>query len=161
MVSGFLANLERVGENISDLEREQLGEAGIDLLSSTLRWVSRPADCHPVGAQPSSTSIKQYVRTRLDDPALDPGSVAAAFAISVRHVHRLFSDEAESFSSWVRNERLTRCFDRLGDPGYRDVGIHDIRERYGFTDAAVFSRAFKRRYGITPSARREQISDPP
>ncbi|NDK92629.1 helix-turn-helix domain-containing protein [Gordonia desulfuricans] len=160
-VSGFLTNLQRVGEDASDVEREQLGEAGIDLLATTLRWAAGPSHGGGAGPQRSLMSIKQYVRSRLGDPLLTPHGVAAAFSISVRHLHRLFTEESATFSSWVRDERLMRCFECLGDPAYRHLSVQDIRVRYGFADAAVFSRAFKRQYGITPSERREHVRAAP
>ncbi|HEX3803355.1 MAG TPA: helix-turn-helix domain-containing protein [Solirubrobacteraceae bacterium] len=93
--------------------------------------------------------IRRYVRTHLRDPELSPTSIAREFAMSIRALHALFEDGAESVAVLVRNERLQRC---LEDLQQRNGGsITEIAFRWGFCDAAHFSRVFKRRYGATPS----------
>jgi AraC family transcriptional regulator, positive regulator of tynA and feaB len=93
--------------------------------------------------------IRRYVRAHLQDPDLGPTSIAQAFAMSVRALHALFEDGEASVAVLVRNERLTRC---LEDLRRRNGGsVTDVAFRWGFCDAAHFSRVFKRQYGVTPS----------
>ena len=93
--------------------------------------------------------IRLYVRAHLQDPNLGPTSIARAFAISVRALHALFEDGDESVALMVRNARLRRC---LEDLQLRNGGsVTDIAFRWGFSDAAHFSRIFKRKFGVTPS----------
>ena len=93
--------------------------------------------------------IRVYVRAHLQDPDLGPTSIARAFAISVRALHALFEDGDESVALMVRNARLRRC---LEDLQLRNGGsVTDIAFRWGFSDAAHFSRIFKRKFGVTPS----------
>lgn len=93
--------------------------------------------------------IRRYVRTHLQDSDLGPTTIARAFAMSVRALHALFEDGDESVAVMVRNERLQRC---LEDLQRRNGGsVTDIAFRWGFCDAAHFSRVFKRKFGVTPS----------
>ena len=93
--------------------------------------------------------IRRHVRTHLQDPQLGPASIARAYAMSVRALHALFEDGDESVAVLVRNERLQRC---LEDLKQRNGGsITEIAFRWGFCDAAHFSRVFKRGFGATPS----------
>jgi AraC family transcriptional regulator, positive regulator of tynA and feaB len=93
--------------------------------------------------------IRRYVRTHLQDSGLGPTTIARAFAMSVRALHALFEDGDESVAVMVRNERLQRC---LEDLQRRNGGsVTDIAFRWGFCDAAHFSRVFKRKFGVTPS----------
>lgn len=95
------------------------------------------------------TEIRRYVRTHLQDSDLGPTTIARAFAMSVRALHALFEDGDESVAVMVRNERLRRC---LEDLQRRNGGsVTDIAFRWGFCDAAHFSRVFKRKFGVTPS----------
>jgi AraC-like DNA-binding protein len=95
------------------------------------------------------TEIRRYVRTHLQDSDLGPTTIARAFAMSVRALHALFEDGDESVAVMVRNERLRRC---LEDLQRRNGGsVTDIAFRWGFCDAAHFSRVFKRKFGLTPS----------
>jgi AraC family transcriptional regulator, positive regulator of tynA and feaB len=93
--------------------------------------------------------IRRYVRTHLHDPALSPASIAKAYAMSVRALHALFEDADESVAGLVRSERLLRCLEDLQRPNAGSVT--DIAFRWGFCDAAHFSRVFKREFGATPS----------
>jgi AraC family transcriptional regulator, positive regulator of tynA and feaB len=93
--------------------------------------------------------IRRYVRTHLHDPTLSPASIARAYAMSVRALHALFEDAEESVAGLVRSERLHRCLEDLQRPNAGSVT--DIAFRWGFCDAAHFSRVFKREFSATPS----------
>jgi AraC family transcriptional activator of tynA and feaB len=93
--------------------------------------------------------IRRYVRSHLQDPGLGPASIARAYAMSVRALHALFEDAETSVAGLVRSERLARCMEDLQR---RNGGsVTDIAFRWGFCDAAHFSRVFKRTFGATPS----------
>jgi AraC family transcriptional activator of tynA and feaB len=93
--------------------------------------------------------IRRYVRSHLQEPKLGPASIARAYAMSVRALHALFEDADTSVAGLVRTERLARCLEDL----QRSNGgsVTDIAFRWGFCDAAHFSRVFKRTFGATPS----------
>jgi AraC family transcriptional activator of tynA and feaB len=96
--------------------------------------------------------IRRYVRTHLQDPLLGPASIARAYSMSLRALHALFEDADTSVAGLVRSERLARCLDDLQQPNGGTVT--DIAFRWGFCDAAHFSRVFKRAFGATPSETR-------
>ncbi|HEY1515996.1 MAG TPA: helix-turn-helix domain-containing protein [Solirubrobacteraceae bacterium] len=93
--------------------------------------------------------IRRYARTHLQDPELGPASIARAYSISVRALHALFEDVDASVAGLVRTERLARCLEDLQRPN--GGSVTDIAFRWGFCDAAHFSRVFKRAFGVTPS----------
>ncbi|HUO73142.1 MAG TPA: helix-turn-helix domain-containing protein [Solirubrobacteraceae bacterium] len=97
--------------------------------------------------------IRRYVRTHLQDPVLGPASIASAYAMSVRALHALFEDADTSVAGLVRSERLARCLQDLQRPN--GGSVTDIAFRWGFCDAAHFSRVFKREFGATPSEIRQ------
>ncbi len=97
--------------------------------------------------------IVRYVRIHLQDPALGPAAIARSYAMSVRALHALFEDAQESVAGLVRSERLARCLEDLQRPN--GGSVTDIAFRWGFCDAAHFSRVFKRRFGATPSEIRQ------
>lgn len=97
--------------------------------------------------------IGRYIRTHLQDPELGPASIARAYAISVRTLHSLFEGGEQSVAGLVRAERLARCLEDLRQPN--GGSVTDIAFRWGFCDAAHFSRVFKREFGATPSEIRQ------
>jgi AraC-like DNA-binding protein len=126
---------------------EAAGNAALELLRAAVEPqlpTSRAATRAAMRAE-----ITRYVRTHLQDPALGPASIAQAYSMSVRALHALFEDSDESVAGMVRSQRLARCLEDL----QRTNGgsITDIAFRWGFCDAAHFSRVFKRRFGATPS----------
>jgi AraC family transcriptional regulator, positive regulator of tynA and feaB len=97
--------------------------------------------------------VRRYVRTHLQDPLLGPTSIARAYAMSVRALHALFEDADTSVAGLVRSERLARCLEDLQRP--HGGSVTDIAFRWGFCDAAHFSRVFKREFDATPSEIRQ------
>jgi transcriptional regulator GlxA family with amidase domain len=97
--------------------------------------------------------IEQYLLANLGDPFLTPDSVAAAHFISTRHLQRLFAARGRTVSQSLRAARLEGCRRDLLVAGPAE-SVSAIARRYGFTDAAVFSRAFRAAYGTTPTGYR-------
>ena len=97
--------------------------------------------------------VARYVRSHLQDPDLGPATIARAYAMSVRTLHALFEDVDESVAALVRAERLARCLEDLRRAN--GGSVTDIAFRWGFCDAAHFSRVFKREFGATPSEVRQ------
>jgi AraC-like DNA-binding protein len=125
--------------------------AALELLRAAIEpWVptSRAATRGAMRAE-----IRRYVRTHLQDPILGPASIARAYAMSVRALHALFEDADTSVAGLVRSERLARCMEDL--QRVNGGSVTDIAFRWGFCDAAHFSRVFKREFGATPSEIRQ------
>ena len=76
-------------------------------------------------------------------------AASAAATLSVRALHAAFEDTGESVAGLVRRERLARCYEDLERPS--GGSVTEIAFRWGFRDAAHFSRAFKREFDVTPS----------
>lgn len=121
--------------------------AALELLRAAIEPTLPPS--RSVARAAMRSEIRRYVRTHLHEPALSPASIAQAYAMSVRALHALFEDADESVAGLVRSERLLRCLEDLQRPNAGSVT--EIAFRWGFCDAAHFSRVFKREFGATPS----------
>lgn len=99
--------------------------------------------------------IKGYIEDRLADPRLEPGDIALAHHISPRYLRKLFESEGESVSRWIRMRRLEHCRRDLARPDLYDKSVTEVANRWGFTDAAHFSRVFRRMYGQSPREYRQ------
>lgn len=78
------------------------------------------------------------------------GSLAAEYGCSPSHFHRLFTAAVgETPKAHVERVRLERAAYRLG---VTRKSVLDIALSIGFESHETFSRAFKRRFGVTPSA---------
>ncbi|GAA2994059.1 helix-turn-helix domain-containing protein [Streptosporangium longisporum] len=98
--------------------------------------------------------VRAFVLRNLGDPGLTPQTIAEAHGISRRQLNRLFQDQDLPVAAWVRQRRLARCHRDLADPNLRSEAVHVIACRWGFADAPSFTRAFRARYGMTPTEHR-------
>jgi len=94
--------------------------------------------------------VTRYVEEHLDEPDLSPKTVASAHGISVRTLHLAFAETGTTIGRLIHEKRL--------EASYRDllrastgVTVTDIAYRWGFSDAAHFSRRFKLAFGLPPS----------
>lgn len=93
--------------------------------------------------------VADYIHRNLDDPTLGPQSVADALGLSTRQLHRIFAARGWTPDRWIWHQRLLRCrHDLTLTPA--NGSIAQIAFRWGFNDAAHFSRAFRRSFGVSP-----------
>ncbi|SED47810.1 helix-turn-helix domain-containing protein [Rhodobacter sp. 24-YEA-8] len=95
--------------------------------------------------------LRAIVLSHLSDPDLGAGQIAAYAGISVRYMHKLFSDTGTSVNRWIQDQRLAICHLLLSDPAHAHRSIGEIAYANGFNDAGYFSQLFSRKYGISPS----------
>ena len=101
-------------------------------------------------------AAKVDILQNLASHGLSAAALAKRLGITPRYVHMLFETEGTTFSQFVRARRLMMARRLLADPRYDQRTITDIAYEVGFGDLSYFNRAFRRRFGITPSdVRRE------
>ncbi|ENO15382.2 helix-turn-helix domain-containing protein [Marinobacter nanhaiticus D15-8W] len=95
--------------------------------------------------------LQERIEAQLDQP-LNLATLAGWVNLSPYHFARLFR---ASFGcapyQYLQERRLTRARDELRQS---DLPVTTIAMHCGFNDASQFSRAFRKRFGITPSAYR-------
>lgn len=149
----FAAAFVRNHEDLSARENTRAMDTIVDMLDGALRAYfgererSR-RDLH------HRERIVALVEKELANPALDAAFIARAVGLSVRHVRRLFADDAVPLMQWILEQRLERCFGELCDPASGARLIGEIAFSWGFNDQSHFSRVFRKRFGMMPSALR-------
>lgn len=111
-----------------------------------VRAVRRAAILHDIG-------------TSLFDPKLAAPAVAARLGITPRYLRKLLEETGKSFSEHLLDKRLERAAALLRDPQRRGARIATIAYECGFGDLSYFNRAFRRRFGLTPSDMRAAALD--
>ncbi|GAB2777998.1 helix-turn-helix domain-containing protein [Amycolatopsis magusensis] len=132
----------------------RLGTILLDLLTAVLAHESDAHHTPPPQHEALLLRIQEFVCRHLGEPSLSPIAVANAHHISLRQLHRLFRTQDTTVAAWIRRQRLDRCRRDLADPRHGGSPVHAIATRWGFTDPAYFSRAFRAAYGISPSEHR-------
>ncbi|MBG6081998.1 AraC-like DNA-binding protein [Rubrivivax gelatinosus] len=132
-------------------ERLALGDALLRLIERVAAHDTAGATA-PVGESAATRQrrlAEAFILERLHDHRLDVAHIAAHLGVSTRYLHRLFADGAQVMQ-WVQEQRLQACWQALRTRRGRPVA--EVAWAWGFTSAAHFSRSFKRRFGVPPSA---------
>jgi AraC-like DNA-binding protein len=98
----------------------------------------------------------EYIKEHLADPALSADRIADALFISRRRLYQLF-DDGDGVSGRIRQLRIDRAKELLGDPAHAVKGIGEISRQCGFANAAHFSRTFRKVVGETPRDYRDRV----
>jgi AraC-like DNA-binding protein len=131
-----------------------MGRASLDLLKAAL--ASRD-----LADQPDTVRLQvdTYIQAHLSDAGLCHRTVAEAFHMSERTLHRLFAEAGQSVTGRIRSYRLDAILADLRSSGSANDSISRIAARWGVHDMPHLVRAFRARYGMTPSEARRQSHD--
>jgi AraC-like DNA-binding protein len=95
--------------------------------------------------------MKKSVLDNLDQGDLSICSIAQAHGLSPRQAQRLFAQTGTTFTEYVGEQRLLLARRLLGERHHRYSKISTIAYGAGFSDLSYFNRAFRKRFGETPS----------
>ena len=96
-------------------------------------------------------AVKAFITRNIRRPDLSARAVAVHLGVTPRYVHVLFETEGLSCDKFVIERRLERAYEMLFDSQHSDRTITTIAFTAGFSDLSHFNRAFRRRFGMTPS----------
>ena len=140
---------------------------GVSVLALCLWMIaSRPAAAIREKSSPAPRldhqEIRQLARLRdvardaavISDPGLNLSRLAQHLKLPEHKVRRLIhlGEGAENFSAWLNAIRTERVAAFLLDPTRADVAISSLAFEVGYNALSVFNRAFRARYGMSPSA---------
>ncbi len=95
--------------------------------------------------------IKAYIARNLGRTALSVPEVAERHGVTPRYVQMLFAAEGVTFSEYVLGRRLAQARQMLTEPAFTSRSISSIAFEAGFADLSHFNKAFRRRFGATPT----------
>ena len=146
-----------IADQAEHMQERQCGaavETALELIATSLEGRSPAAG--DAARSDQLDRVKRYIEENLGCPELSPREIADRFHISLRYLYLLFGDESTSVSRWIMERRLEHCRRQLVC-SHRSFSITEVALRWGFNDPAHFSRAFKKRYGLSPRACRGGI----
>lgn len=151
MIVPYLTQLAGNLEQLSGATGARLTQSAMDLVTTLF---THELDLDTTSNDPHRALMQRihaHIDRNLASADLSPTSIAAAHFISTRHLHGLFQEQGTSVSTWIRVRRLERCRRDLVNPLFADRPVSAIAARWGFVDAAHFSRTFKAAYEVSPS----------
>ncbi len=154
-LSGIVGHfIRQLSENLDVLNGpsgSRLAANALDLVSTMLH---AEMDISPDRMKPQAllaVAVREYIDANLSDPLLSPASIAAAHFISTRHLHNVFHESGTTVATWIRTQRLEGARRDLRDPLHAGLPVGAVAARWGFLDAAHFSRTFRDAFGVPPS----------
>ncbi|MET0496626.1 MAG: helix-turn-helix domain-containing protein [Actinoplanes sp.] len=139
MVQNVLPDLSPVGVRAAQ-------DTLIELATSVAQHGFDDADARL--APPLAQAAKDLAEQWLTNPELSPAMLARELNVSMRTLQRAFAALGESVTAHIRERRLEAA--RRALPATR-LGVSEIAAHWQFADGSHFSRAFKQRYGLTPT----------
>lgn len=100
--------------------------------------------------------VKAYIENNLSRSNLDIEEIAQRMGCSRRYIFRAFQAADTTPSQYIWDLRLERTREHLTTGSFRGGSISEIAFSCGFSSTAHFSRAFRKRYGMSPSEARRQ-----
>jgi AraC-like DNA-binding protein len=155
LLSGYLQTLYQVVPTLGPVEAATAARALLELIAAAFnKEVAGPRGETSIAQQSLLLRAQLFIRENLGTDNLSSDRIAASIGVSRSVLYQLF-EPVGGVASYVRELRLHKCFAEIVSP--RNVGtqISEIAYRWGFSDPAVFTRAFRRRYGRSPSEARE------
>ena len=126
------------------------GESGED---GVLRYVEKQADKSGEKAV-LAEKITEYLKTGYASPDLSLSILAKTFGFSEVYMSQLFKEQTgENFTAYLETLRMSHACEKLlsGD----DDSIESVATSVGYYSADTFRKAFKRRFGVTPTQWKE------
>lgn len=99
-------------------------------------------------------SVEALVSSLLAADSLSVDNVADAAGMSTRTLQRRLRDCGRSYSDLVSHSRVRLASDWLSQTA---MPVYEISAALGYTDAANFTRAFRRTTGVSPRRYRQQL----
>ncbi|MGH1525083.1 helix-turn-helix domain-containing protein [Leifsonia sp. L25] len=156
IVHPLAVQLGRTAHRLEGSAGRRLVDSAVGMLGAV---VVEALQDRETGARESQLDrVIEYIELNLSRPDLTVAEIASANFMSVRKLHALFGEHDSTVAAWVRSRRLERCRMDLSDSEFGGLRIAEVGARWGFKDAAHFSRLFAERYATSPRAFRASIA---
>lgn len=157
LLAGFLVSLADVAGEIEGEEALGVESGAVNLLAEILAKKSDTAlfNEDSVLSRVLRSQVLSYINANLTSPSLGLDAIIARFRVSRAHLYRIFEADG-GIATVIRNKRLDEAYRALTQGGGRGASsITRLAHELAFSGSNHFLRAFRARFGVTPSEARE------
>lgn len=156
LLANFIVSLSDAAADMASADALAIEEAAIGLfVSGLLRQVPDISMGDPAVAQVLRRRVLDFIDANLSEPELGLALLMRHFRVSRAHLYRMFASDGGVVKA-VRERRLDAAYRELTRPGRPPRSVTDIAHVLGFSSSSQFQRAFRARFGMTPSEAREE-----
>ncbi|MCE0764091.1 helix-turn-helix domain-containing protein [Pseudonocardia kujensis] len=146
LTRAFLLAFADTSEGLDHASRSAAIGATRDLIRAAVR--SETVSLPEAAQRSLYVRMIKYIEDCRDPGALTAQSLAAAFNISERSVHRVFSSSNDRAGDAIRGRRLAKAKQEIWSTSQ---SLSRIAHDNGFSDLSHLTRSFKAMYGFPPS----------
>lgn len=148
LMADHLLNMRACLRRADADQRELLTSAALSICNAALTAAGGSNSSNePVLA---AIEIRQFIENNIQRPDLGIELLCARFRLSRTPLYRLFEGDG-GIASYIRNRRLVRGMRILaGMEGGPRQRVSSVAYACGYQSEKMFSRAFRRRYGVNP-----------
>lgn len=158
LLANYLVTLFSVAPTLTPAEGSAAARTLVDLTALAFNGAAlEGGDLPAIVQQAELLRVQSLIKDQLANVHLDPGVVADAAGMSRAQLYRLFAP-AGGIAEYIREQRLRRCLADLMSVTQAHRQVADIAYSWGFSDPTYFAKAFRQRFGRTPSEAREAAS---
>jgi len=155
LLANYVVTLFSVAPTLTPAEASLAARSLLDLVALAFNGAAlKIGDLPELVRQAELLRVQTYIKERLADPRLEPATIADGIAMSRAQLYRLFAPIG-GVAEYIREQRLRRCLTDLLTAKHAHRQIAAIAYSWGITDPIYFAKAFKQRYGRSPSEVRE------
>lgn len=151
VISPFMQHLSENLDQLTGVNGIRVMHSAFDLITALLS--AELSEKLPIAEDSRRLDMEKYrlyIESHLSDPELNTISIAQAHFISSRYLQYLFKEDGLTVTAYIRSRRIARCRLDLVDPAHDTQSVIQIAHRWGFLDAAHFSKVFKALVGSSP-----------
>lgn len=153
-------HIESLWDSLTDLAPDEIDasvEASFLIATGNLQAnISLLPDQRDAVGRTYKRTIQSFIDERRHDPRLGPDMICASFHVSKSKLYRLFEPEG-GVASFITARRLDHCCEQLKARGREAGPISSLAYACGFHSDVSFSRAFRRRFGVSPRDMRDAV----
>lgn len=99
------------------------------------------------------STIEKYIQQNYNDAAMGLNKIADEFQISETYFSHMFKEKmGVNFSTYLENLRMNEAARLIKET---DISLNELYISVGYNNVNTFRRAFKKTFGVTPSALRD------
>ena len=159
MLHEHMIMLKRFADTLSVQQVGDLVPVTVGMVSACLNnAVNHQSSSEPDAiARVRLAAIRRFIEGHLADPRLSADWIAGQVGVSRSKLYQLF-ERLGGVGEYIRERRLRQAMLTLASPSEAHRSLLDIAMASGYASDGAFSRAFRRRYGVSPStARRDGV----
>jgi AraC-like DNA-binding protein len=154
VLSNYLLSLARALPTVATEHLPVLNAATCALVQACLSPTSNNSEHSDLSSATAFRErVRRVVRREMSSPEFGPEILGRLLAMSRSKLYRAF-ESTGGVARFIQQERLSEARRRLADIS-DNASIRVVASETGFLDHSTFSRAFKLRYGSSPSKFRE------